>query len=97
MARRLSCKSVYLPVSNHVPDFSQALDVAIEEGIPSVEAGAQGTHKIQRGYLPSTTFSSHYVRLPKLRGLVEQAMKTEKSHISGAIEQIMERDSPYKQ
>jgi predicted N-acyltransferase len=39
-------------------------------GLPRVEAGAQGEHKIQRGYLPSLTHSSHYIRDPDFRGAV---------------------------
>jgi Peptidogalycan biosysnthesis/recognition len=48
----------------------QALEAAIEMGLPRVEAGAQGEHKIQRGYLPSLTHSSHYIRDPDFRGAV---------------------------
>ena len=38
----------------------QAIDVAIEWKLKKVEAGAQGEHKIQRGYMPTTTYSAHY-------------------------------------
>lgn len=48
----------------------QAIEAAIEAGLPRVEAGAQGEHKIQRGYLPSLTHSSHYIRDPEFRGAV---------------------------
>ena len=41
---------------------AQAIEAAIERGLSRVEAGAQGEHKIQRGYLPSLTYSSHYIR-----------------------------------
>ena len=38
----------------------QAIEAAIELNLSKVEAGAQGEHKIQRGYLPVTTYSCHY-------------------------------------
>lgn len=41
--------------------FSQAIEAAIELNLNKVEAGAQGEHKIQRGYLPVTTYSCHYL------------------------------------
>lgn len=40
---------------------SQAMEAAIELNLNTVEAGAQGEHKIQRGYLPVTTYSLHYL------------------------------------
>lgn len=41
--------------------ISQAIEAAIELNLNKVEAGAQGEHKIQRGYLPVTTYSCHYI------------------------------------
>lgn len=40
----------------------QAQEFAIERGLKRVEAGAQGEYKMQRGYLPRRTYSSHYIR-----------------------------------
>lgn len=40
---------------------SQAIEAAIELDLNTVEAGAQGEHKIQRGYIPVTTYSCHYL------------------------------------
>jgi len=42
----------------------QAIEAAIELNLSKVEAGAQGEHKIQRGYLPVTTYSCHYFSDP---------------------------------
>ncbi len=50
----------------------QAIEEAIQRGLPRVEAGAQGEHKIQRGYLPSLTHSVHYIRDPEFRFAVQQ-------------------------
>jgi len=41
--------------------YYRAIDFAIEHGLPRVEAGAQGEHKIQRGYLPVPTYSAHWI------------------------------------
>ncbi len=47
--------------------YYQAIDFAIRRGLKTVEAGAQGEHKIARGYLPQTTYSAHYIADPGLR------------------------------
>ncbi|KAK9837165.1 hypothetical protein WJX81_007626 [Elliptochloris bilobata] len=64
--------------------YYQALDAAIQLKLPRVEAGAQGEHKIQRGYLPSKTYSSHYIRDPMLRGAVANFLRRERAQLSGA-------------
>ena len=46
--------------------YYQAIDYAIAHGLQRVEAGAQGDHKIQRGYLPVPTFSAHWIVDPRL-------------------------------
>src|SRR3978361_1156158 len=47
--------------------YYQAIEFAIERGLKTVEAGAQGEHKLARGYLPQTTYSAHYIADPDLR------------------------------
>jgi predicted N-acyltransferase len=47
--------------------YYQAIDFAIGRGLKTVEAGAQGEHKIARGYLPQTTYSAHYIADAGLR------------------------------
>ena len=47
--------------------YYQAIDYAIAHKLPRVEAGAQGEHKIARGYMPTTTYSAHYIADPALR------------------------------
>ena len=44
--------------------YYQAIDYAIAHKLPRVEAGAQGEHKIARGYMPTTTYSAHYIADP---------------------------------
>ncbi len=55
----------------------QAIEAAIEAGLPRVEAGAQGEHKISRGYLPAFTYSAHYLREGQLASGVAQFLRRE--------------------
>ncbi|MES2752889.1 MAG: GNAT family N-acetyltransferase, partial [Pseudomonadota bacterium] len=55
--------------------YYQAIDFAIQRGLKRVEAGAQGEHKIARGYLPQTTYSAHYIADPSLRRAVRDYLK----------------------
>ena len=47
--------------------YHQAIEAAIERGLARVEAGAQGQHKLARGYQPVATFSAHYIADPNFR------------------------------
>lgn len=74
----------------------QALEAAIELGLPKVEAGAQGEHKISRGYLPSPTFSSHYIVDPTFRSMVGRFLDRETLDIEYTMQALSEEASPYK-
>ena len=50
--------------------YYQAIDFAIQRKLKRVEAGAQGEHKLARGYLPQETFSAHYIPDPNFRRAV---------------------------
>ncbi|GJN27539.1 hypothetical protein PR202_gb15569 [Eleusine coracana subsp. coracana] len=56
--------NAYFPNLHFEACYYQAIEVAIELNLSKVEAGAQGEHKIQRGYLPVTTYSCHYFSDP---------------------------------
>ena len=58
--------------------YYQALDFAIANGLKRVEAGAQGEHKIQRGYLPALTYSAHHIAHPGLRNAVAEFLDHER-------------------
>src|SRR3546814_1020581 len=47
--------------------YYQAIDFAIARGLQTVEAGAQGEHKLARGYAPVPTWSAHYIADPRFR------------------------------
>lgn len=58
--------------------YYQAIEFAIRHGLKRVEAGAQGEHKVQRGYLPRPTYSAHYIRNPDLRRAVASFLDGER-------------------
>ncbi|MDE1907588.1 MAG: N-acetyltransferase [Rhodospirillales bacterium] len=75
--------------------YYQAIDYAITHGLKRVEAGAQGEHKIQRGYLPKPTYSAHYIAHPGLRTAVAQFLEIEREEILRGMEAMAE-EGPYK-
>ncbi len=68
--------------------YYMALDLAFREGIGRIEAGAQGEHKLQRGYLPSLTWSAHYLPDPGFRRAVEAFCAEERARIEQGIATI---------
>jgi hypothetical protein len=58
--------------------YYQAIDYAIAHGLTRVEAGAQGGHKLSRGYRPVPTYSAHYLADPALRRAVAQYLDAER-------------------
>jgi predicted N-acyltransferase len=64
--------------------YYQAIDYAIAHKLPRVEAGAQGEHKIARGYLPSTTYSAHYIADPALRRGIAEYLARERAYVAAA-------------
>jgi predicted N-acyltransferase len=76
--------------------YYQAIEWAIEQGLPRVEAGAQGQHKIARGYLPKPVYSAHYIADPALRGPVEHFLRREREGVEADMEWLEEEYSPFK-
>ena len=76
--------------------YYQAIEFAIQHQLARVEAGAQGTHKLARGYLPSETYSAHYIADLGLRRAVADYLKRERSAVlrEGAL---LTEESPYRQ
>ncbi len=68
--------------------YYQAIDYAIEHGLACVEAGAQGAHKLARGYLPVTTYSAHYIRDKGLRNAVADYLKRERMYVRMESEEL---------
>jgi uncharacterized protein len=75
--------------------YYQAIQYAIEHKLARVEAGAQGEHKISRGYLPSMTYSAHYIVNPLLRRAIDDFLRRERAYVAAAREELAEA-SPFR-
>ncbi len=76
--------------------YYRAIDFAIAHGMKRVEAGAQGQHKIQRGYLPMPTYSAHWIRDPAFARAVEEFLARERRAVEHEMEALEEALSPFK-
>lgn len=75
--------------------YYQAIDYAIAHGLRTVEAGAQGEHKLARGYLPAATHSLHWIGDPGFRDAVEQFLRAESQAVDQEIE-ILTSYGPFR-
>jgi predicted N-acyltransferase len=75
--------------------YYQAIDFAIAHKLARVEAGAQGEHKIQRGYLPVPTYSAHWIAHPGLRRAIAGFLEEERPAILLHMEELATL-SPFK-
>ncbi|MFD1744459.1 GNAT family N-acetyltransferase [Rhizobium helianthi] len=75
--------------------YHQAIDFALAHRLKRVEAGAQGEHKLARGYMPVTTHSAHYIAHPGLRRAVEDYLARERREVAYAGEYLTEH-SPFR-
>ncbi len=76
--------------------YYRAIEFAIARGLKRVEAGAQGSHKLQRGYLPVPTYSAHWIPDPGFRRAVAQFLERERDMVEHKIEALTEY-SPFRQ
>ena len=75
--------------------YYRAIDIAIERGLKRVEAGAQGGHKLARGYEPTATHSMHYIADPRFREAVADFLEQERAGMT--IEQLhLEQRTPFR-
>ncbi|MBE2277166.1 MAG: N-acetyltransferase, partial [Rhodobacteraceae bacterium] len=75
--------------------YYQAIDWAIAQGLPRVEAGAQGEHKLARGYLPGETHSLHWIADPGFRAAVADYLARESRAVDEEIE-ILAAYGPFR-
>ncbi len=75
--------------------YYQAMEFCISRGIKIFEGGAQGEHKLARGFLPVTTCSAHWLAHPEFTRAVEDYLQREAEAISGYVDNLNER-SPFK-
>jgi predicted N-acyltransferase len=75
--------------------YYQAMEWAIDHGLAAVEAGAQGEHKLARGYEPVITNSAHFIPNRSFRGAVAEFVEAERAGIASEVEWLR-RDLPYR-
>ena len=76
--------------------YYQAIEFAIERGLKTVEAGAQGFHKVQRGYLPVTTYSAHWIAHDGFRAAVARYLEGERRGITDEVNAIEMQANPFR-
>ena len=85
----------------HIPNlhfetcYYQAIDFAINKNLATVEAGAQGLHKVQRGYLPIYTYSAHWLANPQFSEAVSYFLRQEQAAVEEDARSI-DAVSPYR-
>jgi predicted N-acyltransferase len=75
--------------------YYQAVEWAIDHGLACVQAGAQGEHKIARGYEPVITRSAHFIPNTSFRSAVAEFLEAERAGVASEIEWLR-RDLPYR-
>jgi uncharacterized protein len=75
--------------------YYQAIDEALARGLKRVEAGAQGSHKLARGYLPVTTYAANWIGDPRLRNAIERYTIEEAAALAAQGEEL-ERYAPFR-
>lgn len=75
--------------------YYQAIDYAIAHGLARAEAGAQGEHKLARGYLPETTYSLHWLADPRLAAAVARYLAEERGEVA-EVNALLREHGPFK-
>ena len=76
--------------------YHQAIDIAIERGLDRVEAGAQGEHKLARGYRPTAVHSAHFIANDGFRDAVAEYMERERPAVEADIG-LLDAESPFRE
>lgn len=74
--------------------YYQGIEYCLREGLTTFEPGAQGEHKIARGFLPAKTLSFHWIADPRFRAAIADAMKHEAQMLEGYRDEVLAH-SPY--
>lgn len=85
----------YVPFLHFEACYYQAIDFAIERKLRRVEAGAQGGHKLMRGYLPCSTYSAHYIAHTGLRRAVADYLENERAAVAEHMEELRDQ-APFR-
>ncbi len=87
---------VDIPCLHFEACYYQAIEFAIERGLKIVEAGAQGFHKVQRGYLPVNTYSAHWIAHDGFRAAVARYLESERRGITDEVNAIEMQANPFR-
>jgi hypothetical protein len=85
----------HVPCLHFEACYYQGLEFCIERGIPAFEGGAQGEHKLARGFLPAPTWSAHWLRHPQFADAVEKFLARESKGVERYIDELAEH-SPFR-
>ncbi len=85
----------YIPFLHFETCYYQAIDFAIARGLKKVEAGAQGEHKLLRGYLPVETYSAHLIAHKGLARAVDDFLEAERAAVAENMAELA-RHAPFK-
>lgn len=85
----------HLPCLHFEAAYYQPLEFCIEQGIASFEGGAQGEHKMARGFLPTRTWSAHWLAHPSFADAVERFLEREAGGIDDYLDELGER-TPFR-
>ena len=75
--------------------YYRAIDYCIDNDLQRFEAGAQGEHKLSRGFLPSSTYSAHWLKHPEFYRAISEFLEREQHGVEDYVE-LLQRHSPYK-
>ena len=76
--------------------YYQGIEYAIANGIDVFESGAQGEHKVSRGFMPQKTRSYHFIGQPSFRQAIATFLESEQTWLEGYREELL-KHSPYRQ
>ena len=85
----------HVPCLHFEAAYYQPLEFCIEQGISTFEGGAQGEHKMARGFLPTKTWSAHWLAHPSFADAVERFLEREAGGIDDYLDELNER-SPFR-
>ena len=75
--------------------YYQAIDYCIRKGLRRFEAGAQGEHKLARGFLPVTTYSAHWIENQRFRHAIDRFLDAERTEMAGYVA-ALRAHSPFR-
>ena len=85
----------HVPCLHFEAAYYQPLEFCIEQGIQAFEGGAQGEHKMARGFLPTRTWSAHWLAHPSFSDAIERFLEREKGGIDDYMDELNER-TPFR-